>query len=341
MIKSIYINLTKSLFLFIALLFTFIVNAHDYTPAYLGLQETTVNQFQVIWKVDTMAGLNKRLLPTFSEPCKPIGEKKVTTNGETEIHFYTLNCLLLDSELNVFIKGLSGSKTDVLLRVSNYEGGTFTHRLIPNSPQINVPTQLTSQSVISTYTLLGAEHILIGIDHLLFVFALLLLITNFSALIKTITAFTIAHSITLAAITLGWITVASKPVETVIAISILFLALQLAKQQQTKGIDYSTDLTSRYPWLVAASFGLLHGFGFAGALAEIGLPEQAIPLALLFFNVGVELGQILFILISIGIGRLFLKLNLPYPKQWKLMSAYIVGSLSVFWIFERSVWLVN
>jgi len=341
MTKSNYKHFTKGILSITILMFSCWVKAHEYTPAFLGLVETSLNNFQVTWKIDTQTRLNTRLIPTFPETCKEVGKRIITAQAEAELHHFTMDCLSLNSSLTVEVEGLSGSKTDVLLRISGYQGGEFTQRLTSNSPKVQVPEQLNNNSVISTYTLLGVEHILIGIDHLFFVFALLLLISNVTSLIKTITAFTIAHSITLTASTLGWLTVAIEPVETVIAISILFLALQTAKQQLNNRVKHTPDLAYKYPWLVALSFGLLHGFGFAGALADIGLPEHAIPLALLFFNIGVEIGQLLFIGTIIGLGLIYKKLNLPYLKQWKIVSVYLIGSLSVFWIIQRSAWLVS
>ena len=193
--------------------------------------------------------------------------------------------------------------TDVLLRIDYLDGTSFVRRLTPSNPSAVVPEQPSSWDVVATYLFLGVEHILLGIDHLLFVLALLLLIRGVRRLVIAVTAFTAAHSITLAAATLGWMTVPSAPVEATIALSILFLATQLAKAPAEVGADPAADdLTTRFPWVVAFSFGLLHGFGFAGALAEVGLPEQAIPVALLFFNVGVEIGQRLFIAVVLAGG---------------------------------------
>ena len=196
--------------------------------------------------------------------------------------------------------------------------------------------------VISTYSVLGIEHILIGLDHLLFVLAILLLLNNGKALIQTITAFTIAHSITLGATSLGWLNVASEPVETTIAMSILFLAVQLVKKAKTNALEPkipNKDLTENHPWLVAFSFGLLHGFGFAGVLADIGLPENGITLALLFFNLGVELGQLFFIAVVFVLGWSYRQVKLPIPVYWRIIFAYAIGGLSVCWIIERSAWI--
>ena len=182
--------------------------------------------------------------------------------------------------------------------------------------------------VASTYTLLGIEHILLGIDHLLFVLALLMLVPNMRTLVWTITSFTLAHSLTLAAATLGWVNVPQKPVEAVIALSILFVAMEIVHWRQGK-----PGITRRMPWLVAFTFGLLHGFGFAGALNEIGLPEHAIPPALLFFNVGVELGQLAFIAAVLLAWAVLKRLNWP---QWAWrVPVYAIGSMAAFWTIER------
>jgi hypothetical protein len=187
---------------------------------------------------------------------------------------------------------------------------------------------------------LGIEHILLGIDHLLFVLALLLLVRGIGRLIATITAFTVAHSITLAAATLGFVNVPSAPIEATIALSILFVATELARVA-TKGapalVRSSSTLTTQFPWAVAFTFGLLHGFGFAGALSEVGLPAHAIPLALLFFNVGVELGQLAFIAVVL-VGAWALRRTALDPPAWApRLAAYVIGSVAAFWVFERTL----
>ena len=176
------------------------------------------------------------------------------------------------------------------MRIQFNDGTTRTQRLTPTETTFQIAKLPSALAVVETYFELGIEHILLGIDHLLFVFALLLLVSGARRLVATITAFTAAHSITLAAATLDWVRLPAPPLEAVIALSIAFVAAEILQAQ--KG---NTSLTIRQPWLVAFTFGLLHGFGFAGALAEIGLPSVEIPLALLFFNVGVEAGQLLFI----------------------------------------------
>ncbi|HJP36409.1 MAG TPA: HupE/UreJ family protein, partial [Gammaproteobacteria bacterium] len=245
------------------------------------------------------------------------------------------------SNLTIVIGGLPSTRTDVLLRVDYLDGTSFIRRLTPNNPSTIVAEQPSSWDVTVTYLVLGIEHILIGIDHLMFVLALLLLIRGVRRLVLTVTAFTAAHSVTLAATTLGWMTVPGAPVEATIALSILFLATQLGRANSTTsaGIE-APDLTARFPWIVAFSFGLLHGFGFAGALAEVGLPDQAIPLALLFFNVGVEVGQLLFIAAVLSLSWAIRRISISVPPWWSRAVAYGIGSVAAFWVFERSTWLI-
>jgi hydrogenase/urease accessory protein HupE len=220
--------------------------------------------------------------------------------------------------------------TDVLVRSVRTDDSVQVARLTPSSPAFVLEATAGPLQVARAYTLLGIEHILGGIDHLLFVLGLMLIVRNKWTLVKTITAFTVAHSITLGAATLGWVHIAQPPVEAVIALSILFLASELAKQRRGHA-----GLTERWPWIVAFTFGLLHGFGFAGALREVGLPESDIPLALLTFNVGVEIGQLLFVgavlLALTALRRVFLRL----PAWIQAAPAYGIGTMAAFWWLQR------
>lgn len=188
--------------------------------------------------------------------------------------------------------------------------------------------------VARTYTVLGIEHILMGVDHLLFVLALLLLVDSRRRLLVTITAFTVAHSITLALASLGVLSVPGPPVEASIALSIVFVASEIIHARQGR-----PGLTQRYPWVVAFTFGLLHGLGFAGALAEVGLPPLSVPTALLFFNVGVEIGQLLFIaavLAFIWLSRQAVRrLGLPSVNGLWRVVPYAIGGVASYWLFER------
>ena len=203
------------------------------------------------------------------------------------------------------------------------------------APRFVVTASPGAFEVAQTYTVLGIEHILTGFDHLLFVLALLILVQGTRRLVVTITAFTVAHSLTLFAATLGWLNVPGPPVEAVIALSIVFVAGEIVHARQGR-----PGLTQRRPWIVAFSFGLLHGLGFAGALAEVGLPPLSIPMALLFFNVGVEIGQLIFIAVVLGTlavaRRIVRRLKIDVPSWWWRVPPYAIGGIASYWVIERA-----
>src|SRR6185436_12015613 len=205
----------------------------------------------------------------------------------------------------VTVHGVQATMTDVLVRVALADGRVVSRLLRPDAPSF-VFGKETAGPAAGGYFVLGVEHILFGIDHLLFVLALVLIVRGVGMLVKTITAFTVAHSITLALATLGVVHVPSAPVEAVIALSIVFVASEILRSRRGE-----RGLTERVPWLVAGSFGLLHGFGFAGALSQVGLPANDIPLALLCFNLGVEAGQLAFVVVVFGVLGLLRRLRLP------------------------------
>ncbi len=220
--------------------------------------------------------------------------------------------------------------TDVLVRLQHLDGATQVERLDPSHPWMVVDAAPGKLEVAWTYLVLGVEHILFGIDHLLFVLALLLIVRGVPKLIKTITAFTLAHSVTLAAAALGFVQVPGPPVDAIIAVSIVFVSMEVIHERNGR-----SGLTARMPWVVALTFGLLHGFGFAGALSEVGLPEQAIPLALLFFNIGVEVGQLVFVGAILIIEFAIHRARIQWPKWAQLVPPYVIGSLAMFWVIER------
>jgi hydrogenase/urease accessory protein HupE len=239
----------------------------------------------------------------------------------------------LDGKAILFTQ-LSEVRIDVLARLVRLDGSVQLERILPVHPRFVGKPSPGRLDVVRTYTILGIEHILSGFDHLLFVLALVLLVPGARRLLLTITAFTVAHSLTLAGATLGWVHVPGPPVEASIALSIAFVASEIVHTRQGR---YS--VTQRYPWVVAFTFGLLHGFGFAGALAEVGLPQSSIPIALLFFNVGVEIGQLMFVgavlAVIAGGWRARQRLRWSQPAwAWRL-APYAIGGLASFWLVER------
>jgi len=317
-------------------------SAHRLSPAFFGLTEVSPDEYAAQWKVSISGGLADTLSPQMPEGCAVVGPVRLyvlddrQTPNDVRLQHASVRC---DRPLagGIFaVAGLESTDTDVLLRIDFFDGRSFTHRLVPERSSVVIPERPGAFDVIGTYAVLGVEHILTGIDHLLFVLALLLLVSGWGRLVATVTAFTIAHSLTLAAATLGFVTVSSAAVESTIALSILFLATELARRNSGTAHGGGRGLTTRFPWVVAFSFGLLHGFGFASALREVGLPGEAIPLALLFFNVGVEMGQLLFIGVVIGLGFLLKRLRIGLLAGSPRLAAYVIGSVSAFWVFDRT-----
>ena len=304
------------------------LSAHEVRPAYLRIQQFAEEQFELLWRVPARGEMRLGIYVQLPDNCTVAGEKLAWQEAGTHIERWSAKCSGGLVGQRVEISGLSSTVIDALARFERLDGTTQVERLTPASPGFTVNASESLGEVVSTYTWLGVEHILLGIDHLLFVLALLLLVPGRRMLVWTITSFTLAHSITLAAATLGWVHVPQKPVEAVIALSILFVAMEIVHWRQGR-----PGITRRWPWLVAFTFGLLHGFGFAGALSEIGLPEHAIPLALLFFNVGVELGQLAFIAAVYLLWAVLRRIQWP---QWAWgVPVYIIGSLAAFWTIDR------
>lgn len=313
--------------------------AHEVRPAYLQLRELGSGTLDVLWKVpakgEKRLGLYVRLPPH----CRS-GELKSHFTGGALVERWQATCAGDLTGGLIKIEGLSRTRTDVLARVERKDGTSLTIRLTPSEPAFRVTAAARTREVIGTYFELGVEHILLGIDHLLFVLGLLFLVGNWPRLIGTVTSFTLAHSLTLAAATLGWIWLPPAPVEAVIALSIVFVAVEVLHAHQGRA-----GLAARLPWVVAFVFGLLHGLGFAAALRDIGLPEHAVPLALVSFNVGVELGQLLFIGAAFGLSWLIRLLGHPVTgtgnawrqvERFSVPAAYLVGTLAMFWVFDRT-----
>jgi hypothetical protein len=304
--------------------------AHEVRPAYLELREVDAEHFDVLWKVPARGEMRLSLHVRTPDTCAELAPRARTDIGGAITERWRMRCSGGLVGQTIAIDGLEGTLTDALVRVERADGESQVVRLTPTAPHFTLEEAPGAGAVVRTYLVLGVEHIALGIDHLLFVLGLLLLVDGWRRLIGTITAFTVAHSVTLAASTLGWVRLAQQPVEAVIALSIVFVAGEIAHESRGR-----VGLTRRWPWLVAASFGLLHGFGFAGALREVGLPESAIPLALLFFNVGVEVGQLGFIalvLAGIALGR---RARIPAPGWIRLVPGYGIGSLAAYWTIER------
>ncbi|WP_429225726.1 HupE/UreJ family protein [Inquilinus ginsengisoli] len=306
--------------------------AHEARPAYLELTETAPGRYDVLWRTPLLAGMR---LPVVL--LVPEGVRNLTAPTQRALPDSLLERRVIEVDGGLAGKridfiGLQGTITDVLVRVQLDDGGYSTTLVRPSRPWIEITASRGPLAVVGAFVMHGVEHILFGYDHLLFVLALILIVRSVRSLLLTVTAFTAAHSMTLALATLGVVHVPGPPVEAAIALSILLLACEIIRIRCGE-----TSLTARWPWAVAFAFGLLHGLGFAGALAEIGLPRGDVPLALLAFNVGVELGQLVFIAAVLAAMSLARRLA---AFQWvagiaRLSATYAIGVLAAFWFWER------
>jgi hydrogenase/urease accessory protein HupE len=331
-------RLLPSLVALFALFFQTATFAHEVRPAYLELREQKPGEFSVLWKTPVLGDARLSLEPEFSGEAKAATPVTTRNPPGAAIQEWTLHASALRGQ-TLRIRGLDGTVTDVLVRFEFADGTTWTHRLTGKNPSAVIPMGQSVWSVAGVYVKLGVEHILTGIDHLLFILALLIITRGGWRLLKTVTAFTISHSLTLTAATLGWVHVPPPPVETVIALSIVFVAAEIVRQR--RGIE---GITARAPWLVAFSFGLMHGLGFAGGLSEAGLPVGHIPTALLFFSIGVEAGHFLFIgivLSLIALGRHsvrsfgFGSRITHHASRISLIPPYAIGTVAMCWVIQR------
>ena len=312
-------------FLFISL------NADEVRPCYLELTEKTANNFSLVFKVPAKGDKKLSLQVVLPKNCEKSTPIHTQFRKSIYTEKYNVKCLNPLASSSITIKGLQNTRTDLLLRLEFLDKTSQSTLLTPTNNSYLVQKSASSLQVVETYTWLGITHILLGFDHLMFVFALLLIVDSMRKLLLTITAFTLAHSITLAGSSLGLFYLPQKPVEAIIALSILFLAVEIINEK--KGVK---GITSKYPWIVAFIFGLLHGFGFAGALAEIGLPQNAITLALIFFNVGVEIGQLAFVATVTLFSFLLTQFITANIRSFtRTLIVYVIGITSTFWLIER------
>jgi hydrogenase/urease accessory protein HupE len=307
-----------------------LAEAHELRPAFLDMKEISADQFAIIWKLPALGEQRLALNAHLPDSCKELKPPVNTLENFYIISRWPVACEGGLKGKEISIDGLRTTLTDVLVRIEYIDSTSEVTRLTPEKVSFAVTGQMNWVETARTYFWLGVEHILSGIDHLLFVLALMLLIHRRWMLLKTITAFTVAHSITLAGASLGYFSLPQKPVEATIALSIAFVASELVKIKSG-----SPRLSETYPWVVAFAFGLLHGFGFAGALREIGLPQVDIPLALLTFNLGVEAGQLLFVggvLVAYWFVSSILRTQLVPAR---LAAAYCIGIVSTVWLISR------
>jgi hydrogenase/urease accessory protein HupE len=305
-------------------------------PGFLELVETGPGAYSFLWKKPSGGEVELAMAPVVPEGCRLSTPDRQQVSPGAVIVRGTLLCPEGLAGRTIAIAGLDSTATDVLLRVHHEDGRLESHLVRPTSPSVRLGVSTTAAQRALGYLQLGVEHILLGVDHLLFVMGLLLIVSDRLMLVKTVTAFTLAHSITLAVATLGYAQAPLPPLNAAIALSILFLGPEIVRRWKGE-----TSFTIRHPWVVAFAFGLLHGFGFAAGLATMGLPRGEVPLALLLFNVGVELGQVAFILLVILLERSFRVLEVRWPWLVARLPGYAVGALGAFWTIDRTLTLLG
>ena len=310
--------------------------SHESMPASLLLNETTEHSFDVLWRIPQTQGAAPEIGPVFPADCTALTSPVERAAPGAKLLQWQIRCSRgLRSDASIAFDGLAVTLIDVLVRVSYLDGSGEALVARPRTPRVMLDASRSQGLEVSAYFGLGVAHILGGTDHLLFVLCLILLVPSLRGLLKTVTEFTLAHSLTLALSALNLVHVAQPPVEATIALSILFLARELARRGSGQGIAL------RRPWAVAFVFGLLHGFGFAGALSEIGLPQGAIPSALLLFNLGVEAGQLVFIAMVYPVVLLVRRWHALWPRWSASVPVYAVGAVAGFWWLQRMLPIVG
>lgn len=326
----------RPLFLLLGLLLALspaAASAHALQPGYVDLQALDDRTWRIFFRKPDVQGRPMAIEADLSAHCTPASGPAPRFDGEGWAAQWIVTCPDGLTGLTIMIAGLDRTSTEVLLRYESKPGEGESARLVPTAPSFTIPAEPGRLDVLASYGRLGFDHILGGLDHLLFVLALLLLVDRPGRLVAAITAFTLAHSLTLGAAALDWLIVPGPPVEALIALSIVVIAADVVRKARG-----STSLTIRHPATIAFLFGLIHGLGFGRALQDIGLPQDEILLALLSFNLGVEAGQLTFIA-AILMARALLQRALPVLSDWhrrvSITSAYGIGGLSAFWLAER------
>jgi HupE / UreJ protein len=320
--------------IFLALALAQAAQAHRFAPSLFKVTEIADQQYSVVWKTPAQGTSAIPLRPLWPESCEITNSSPSQMEGTGKVSSWQMRCAQLGDDgligETLGVEGLGDNQASAMVMVSLLDGRNYQQVLNAEQPQFVIPAESSAGEVMTDYSLLGMEHIWGGLDHLLFVFGLLLLVGGGTRLLWTITAFTVGHSITLSLVTLGYFDYPVALVEFIIALSIFVLAVELTRASKH-------DILWRNPWWLAGGFGLLHGMGFAGALAETGLPQDNVPLALLFFNVGIEIGQIAFILAVLGVWVLIRRPLAAWQDRLLPIPIYVLGSLSAMWCIERGL----
>lgn len=307
--------------------------ADEIRPAMLEINERDNGWVELTWKVPVLQGAPLALTPVLPEFLEPVGPGSGRNTAGARVHHGTFRSgeqSLTGSTIT--IGGLDEIPTDVMVRIVLHDGTEHSTMLRAGNVSFTIPERATRAELAISYWQMGTSHILEGFDHLLFLLTLLLIVAGLWPLLKTVTAFTLAHSLTLALATLGLVKIPPAPTEAVISLSIVLLAAEVVRKNQGQ-----LTMSERFPWLVAFTFGLVHGLGFAGALSEIGVPQNEVPLALLMFNIGVETGQVMFVVaVSLSLAGLH-RIHNHAALTVARATPYAIGGVAAFWTIDRVV----
>ena len=321
---------------FLLLVLCSIAQGHELQAGFLEIAEQAPGRYDIFWRQPAGGGAPLRLTPVFPASCQQASEAGGALEAGAWRYRATIQCDPALGGQTLAIEGLEGFPTDVVVRVQHAGGAVETHLLRPERPSITLGSAAAPRRSAAAYLVLGIEHIALGVDHLLFVLGLLLIVRTRWILVKTITAFTVSHSIALAAATFSVVSVPAAPLNAAIALSILFLGPEIVRTWRGE-----TSFTLRHPWAVAFLFGLLHGFGFASGLTGLGLPRTEIPLALLLFNLGVEIGQLAFVTAALALVRAWHALEIRWSASALRIPGYVVGTAGAFWTISTVIAMVT
>jgi hydrogenase/urease accessory protein HupE len=324
------------LFWILPFLFSSPATAHESQPGLLELKQLGPERYEVIWRAPTYYGKPHPAELLLPEEWQTVGEPTMRQLADSQLYNRIVDVAggSIDGDIIRF-PGLEATITDVFVRISRLDGSESSLVVRPTQPYAELRGERPWYVTSGEYLVLGINHILMGIDHLLFVLGLLIIVQGRHMLVKTITAFTVAHSMTLAAATLGYANVPGPPLNAAIALSILFLGPEIVRVWRGQ-----TSFTIRHPWVVAFGFGLLHGFGFASGLSTVGMPRAEIPLALLMFNIGVEIGQLAFVILILLVHRSMKVLEFRWPHWVDFAPGYAIGSLGAYWTIQRTMMML-
>jgi hydrogenase/urease accessory protein HupE len=328
--------LVAYLWLLLITLFSNPATAHESQPGLLELKQLGPERYEVTWRAPIYYGKPHPAELLLPEAWQQVGERTMRQLPDSALYTHIVD--VAGGSINgdiIRFPGLEATITDVFVRVSRLDGSESSLVVRPTQPFAELRGERPWYVTSGEYLVLGINHILMGIDHLLFVLGLLIIVQGRHMLVKTITAFTVAHSMTLAAATLGYADVPGPPLNAAIALSILFLGPEIVRVWRGQ-----TSFTIRHPWVVAFGFGLLHGFGFASGLSTVGMPKAEIPLALLMFNIGVEIGQLAFVFLILLVYRAMRVLEFRWPHWVNFAPGYAIGSLGAYWTIQRTMMML-